>query len=69
MIKFKQDTQIEVITSFDEATDKPTIEIETFKAGEKVDGEIISENGELVDVQFGDGSVSLGIQRNLFEIL
>ena len=74
MIKFKSDTQLEVVTDFDENTDTITgIETETFKAGEKVDGEIISDREEkgdvFVDIQFGDGSVAFGVQRDCFEVV
>jgi len=74
MITFKSDTELEVVTNFDEATDTITgMETETFKAGEKVDAEIIDdrdEKGELfVDLQFGDGSVAYGVQRACFDVI
>ena len=74
MISFKTDTQLELVTSFDEKTDTITgEETETFKAGEPVDADIINEEetkGEtFVDLQFGDGSVALGVQRDCFDIL
>jgi hypothetical protein len=77
MISFKQDTELNVITEFDEATDNIfTSEISVFKAGERVDADIISselrEDGqpsEFVDIQFGDGSLATGVQRASFDIL
>lgn len=74
MIKFKFDTQLEVVTDFDEKTDNITgVETETFKAGERVDAEIISDREEkgdvFVDLQFGEGSVAFGVQRDSFEVI
>lgn len=74
MITFKANTELNLVTSFDEKTDTITGEaIETFKAGEKVDADIIDdreEKGEMfVDLQFGDGSVAFGVQRDCFDII
>jgi len=74
MISFKNDTELTLVTSFDEKTDTITgEETETFKAGEPVDADIIDENetkGEMfVDLQFGDGSVAFGVQRECFDVL
>ncbi len=70
MIIFKQDTQLEIVIRFDEKRDVIAEQsTETFKAGEKVDAEIIATNGEFVDLQYGDGTVSLGVLRSSFEVL
>jgi len=70
MIKFKEDTELNVVTGFDEETDNITEDgMEIFRAGEPVDAEITSEDGEYVDLQFGDGSVANGVQCSCFEIV
>lgn len=72
MIAFKEDIQVSVVVRFDEASDTIAEQCqETFKAGEKVDADIVpgSEVGEYVDIQYGDGTVSLGIQRASFDVL
>ena len=74
MITFKKDTTLTVITDFDESNDNILDESEnTFVAGEPVDATIINEEvqkGEAyVDLQFGDGSMALGVLRENFEIL
>jgi hypothetical protein len=71
MIKFKQDTTLQVIEGYDEATDNITEDVEeTFKGGEKVDADIFNDDGtDYVDIQFGDGSVALGVQRDCFEVV
>jgi len=78
MISFKNDTELTLVTSFDEKTDTITgEETETFKAGEPVDAEIIEdestsleEKGEqFVTLEFGDGSVAFGVQRDCFTVL
>ena len=71
MISFKQDTQLTVVEEFDEATDNIVDESHpTFKAGEYVDAQIVSEEGNYVDLQFGDtGGVAFGVHRDSFEVL
>lgn len=71
MIKFKQDTTLQVVEGYDEATDNITEDVEeTFKSGEKVDADIFNDDGtDYVDIQFGDGSVALGVQRDYFEVV
>ena len=74
MIKFKKDTTLAIVTDFDEATDNILgEEIETFKAGEPVDAEIIDEIKEKTErfttLQFGDGSVALGVDRKCFTVV
>jgi len=70
MIKFKIDTTLQVITEFDEKTDNITEECEEyFKKGELVDADIYEEDGDNVSIQFGDGSVAMGIQRSCFEVV
>jgi hypothetical protein len=70
MIKFKQDIRLEVIEGFDERTDMIIDKVEeSFKAGEKVDAEIYSEHGNYVDLQYGDGSITLGVPKDSFEVI
>ncbi len=77
MIAFKKDTELIVVTEFDETTDNITgEEKDTFKAGEPVDAEILATEilpdgkvSEFVDLQFGDGSVAFGVQRASFDVL
>ena len=72
MIRFKQDTTLQVVSGFDEATDNITEESEeTFKKGKPVDADIVDTpyNGGYVDLQFGDGSVCFCVQRNCFTII
>ena len=71
MITFKEDITLTIVDGFDEETDNITSEAtETFKAGEKVDAEICSENGNYVDLQFGEGGgVAFGVQRSSFEVI
>jgi hypothetical protein len=70
MITFTKDVEIEVVEEFDDANEKPTIKQELFRAGEKVDADVITEPVEgRVDLQFGDGSVALGIDTTLFTVV
>lgn len=44
--------------------------METFPAEEPVDAEIVSEDGQYVDLQFGGGGgVSFSVERASFDIL
>ena len=71
MITFNQDTELTIVEGFDEETDNITSEsVETFKKGEPVDADIVSENGEYVDLQFGGGGgVAFGVQRSCFTVV
>ena len=54
MITFKKDTELEIVDSFNEETDNiDESHKKTFKAGELIDAEIVSERGEYVDIYFG----------------
>jgi hypothetical protein len=71
MIKFKNDTELAIVESFDEANDTIAEQgTEVFKAGEPVDAEIVDEvetKGDMfVNLQFPDGSLALGVQRDSF---
>jgi hypothetical protein len=69
MITFKKDITLTIVDDFDEETDNITSETtETFKAGEPVDANIVSDPDSygFVDLQFGDGSVAMGVQRSSF---
>jgi hypothetical protein len=70
MITFKNDTELTIITEFDEENDNIAgEETELFKAGEPVDAYIISNGGEYVDLEFGSGGVALTVQRDCFTII
>jgi hypothetical protein len=70
MIKFHQDTTLYIVEAFDEKADQVSEDsTETFKAGELVDVEIVSENADYCDLQFGDGAVTFAVPRSSFEIV
>jgi len=77
MITFKTDTELTIVTEFDEATDNIIgEEKDIFKAGELVDADILATEilpdgkvSEFVDLQFGDGSMAFGVQRASFDVL
>jgi len=74
MISFKIDTELEVVTDFDEKADQIVgQENDTFRAGEEVDVQIVEEyqikGDTYCDLQFGDGSVAFGVRRDTFTVL
>ena len=70
MITFNKDITLQVVEGFDEKTDTITsLTVETFKKGEKVDADVYSENDFTVDIQFGDGSVSIGVPKDSFQVI
>ena len=69
MITFKQNTTIVIVENFDEISEETDTSTETFKAGEKYDGDIVSQDGNICDIQFADGSLAFGIMRNSFDII
>jgi hypothetical protein len=68
-IKFLQDCELEVVESFDEATDTAETRNEIFKKDEIFEGDVVSETEITIDFQFGDGSVVYGLNTSLFEVL
>lgn len=70
MIKFFADTTLYIVEEFDEKLDKVIKDCDqTFKAGELVQADIVSENNGYCELQFGDGSVSYNVPRGSFEIV
>jgi hypothetical protein len=70
MITFKEDTELTIVESFDEEHDRITeTSTEIFRAGQLVDAEIVSRDGDYVDLQFGSGGgLALGVQRSCFVV-
>jgi len=70
MIRFRTETTLQVVTGFDEETDNVIDEVEqTFKKGEKADGDIFNEEGDTADIQFADGSVAFGVLKDSFQVV
>ena len=69
MIKFNKDVELEVTTHYDEETDTALTENERFYNGEIVDGDIFNEFEDRVHIQFGDGSVVYGLEKNCFDLV
>jgi hypothetical protein len=73
MIKFLQEITLTIVESYDEAKDEITEQSEeTFKAGQLVDADIVSEklDSPYVDLQFGGGGgVAFGVPRHTFEVI
>jgi hypothetical protein len=70
MIRFHNTTVLYVVNQFDEATDTVIEDCqETFKAGELVSAEIVSENADYCELQFGDGGCSYNVPRGSFEVI
>lgn len=70
MITFKQQTTLSVVERFNEAKDEIEEQSEeTFAAGEKVDAEIIDEDGPFVTLEFGNGGVAFSVERESFDVL
>lgn len=69
-IKFKTDTELVVVTEYDEANDNIVSDgPELFKAGEICEVDLIDTEFNHCDIQFGDGSVAHGVFKECFEIL
>jgi len=69
-IRFKKDVELELVTSFDADHDMPITELETFKAGEVHEVELIGPTHDHYDVQFGNGHLAMHVfQPEVFDIL
>jgi len=71
MITFRNDTELTLVTDFDEKTDTITgDEVILCKANELIDADIVSLAGDFVDLQFGyKGGVAFGVQRACFDVV
>lgn len=75
MIKFNKDVTLTIVENFDETLDAITEEtVETFKAGEIVDADVVASNfhkgDEYCDLQFASsGGVAFGVLKVNFEVL
>ena len=70
MIAFKQQITLTVIEEFNETHDEIVAESqETFQANERVDADIIDEDGPFVTLEFGNGGITLTVERESFNIL
>ena len=71
MLRFRSRTAVQVIEGFDEKTDAITNQYEEiFEQGEKVDADIYYEERDgngTVDIQFGDGSIAMGVPKDCIE--
>jgi hypothetical protein len=73
-IKFKQDTELEVVIDID-GDDEPILMNETFKAGEVHDVDVLeereySDDGECeMDIQFGDGCCVFNLPSEFVETI
>ena len=69
-IQFKKDVALTVITDFDESTDNIIGECEEIFKQNEIFYEVtlLSSTNGCCDIQFGDGSIAMGVQRNLFTI-
>jgi hypothetical protein len=69
MIIFNKNIELNIITDFNEADDNiEGEEIILFPAGEPIDAEIISTDGDYVDLEFHNG-VALGVKRDAFNVI
>lgn len=61
--------ELPVIINYDEQADAGDTETEVVKVGEIDEVDLFGEEGDLVNMQFGNGSVSLSVPRDAFEVL
>lgn len=71
MIVFKEDTELSIVESYDEEHDCIAEQsMEVFKAGEKVDADIVSVDGPFCDLQFARrGGLALSVYMNSFDVV
>ena len=68
-IKFKENTYIELVTSFDEDNDTIETKEEIFDTKEIHEVDLINSCGNDIDIQFGDGSCCYSLSKDLIEII
>ena len=68
-IKWKHDTELSVVDSFNEEEDYTYTSNVSIKKGEIDDIDIISLDNDCMNIQFGNGSAALGVPKHFFEII
>lgn len=69
MIRFRTKTTLQVIENYDEKNEVVDDTEVAFNQGEEKDADIFSDDGDRVDIQFGDGSVALGVLKDDIEVM
>jgi exosome complex RNA-binding protein Csl4 len=71
MIRFHQVTTLVIVESYDEASDRIIEQVEKmFKPGMLIDADIVSEENERVELQFGHGGgVAFNVPRTCFDVI
>ena len=59
--------EVEVVDAFDEETDAPETSTERFRKSEIVSFDIVSKQKDVMEIQFGNGSVAYGVPVHWFE--
>lgn len=68
-IKFKDETLLEIVESYDEENDHTETKDETFEAGEIHDVDLCDDRGDTINIQFGDGSMCYGLPKDAIEFV
>ena len=67
LFAFKRNITLEIVTDFDEPNDMIVDSVrESFKKGEIFEATLIPAGNGYVDIQFGDGSLALGVFESSF---
>lgn len=61
---FARDTELEVVTSFDEVTEQAETTNERFVGYQRVHGHVLRDDAGTLDIQFGDGSVAYSVAKS-----
>ena len=69
MIRFRTETTVNVVNSVDGKGAVQDEDRVTFKQGEKVDADITFDDGEIVDIQFSNGSMVNGLSKDVIEVM
>jgi hypothetical protein len=68
LIRFKEQTELEVVNSYDEEHDEVDSDNETFQPGVEYDVCLLGGDDDFIDIQFGDGSCAYGVPKDILEI-
>lgn len=68
-IEWTNDTEIEIVTDYNESNDHLESENVRFYCGQTSEIDVLDDYGEYVDVQFPNGSVCYSLSKKLFRII
>ncbi|MAH32738.1 MAG: hypothetical protein CMG78_12155 [Marinobacter sp.] len=68
-IRFKETVELDIVANYEEDGDTFDTELEVISVGDEHEVDVIEDKGDAIDIQFGDGSMALNVQKAWFTFI